>query len=112
MAKINIFKQISLLHKLLSLLSLSTPISRVVIFTLVLLFFTFLPYPLINKFPNLSLYQNLGIKTYSWGQTRALSLILHGQFLEAWEMNKLSYLILIVIIILLVKDVKKLLHNR
>jgi hypothetical protein len=111
MVKANISTQTNLIKRLISFIGLSSPKSRVIIFSSILVALYLLPYSILVNLPKMSLYQIFGIKTYSLGQTRAISLILHGQFLEAWEMNKLSYLILLMVIFIVTRDLKKILTN-
>lgn len=91
-------------NKTLDLVSLGSPQSRVIIFVGLLVFLAFIPYNILLMLPKISLYDNLGIPSYSIGQTRALSLILHGQIQNAWDMNKLAFLLLFVLITVVVKD--------
>lgn len=93
MVKGNIYNIAKLPKKLILLISLSTPLSRVVVFSAILLAFILTPTQDLRYWPIRSLYESLfNLKLYSWGITRSISMILHGEFSSAWELNKLSSL--------------------
>jgi hypothetical protein len=92
------------------IISLSTPRGRLLFF-IILTFFIFLtPYKYLS---GLSLWQRIG---WDWapsiGLTRAYHMLIHGNFMGAWHRNPLIYLIITIGLMILAKDVYKLLSGK
>ncbi|HLC91423.1 MAG TPA: DUF2752 domain-containing protein [Candidatus Saccharimonadales bacterium] len=99
-------KQTNKIKSLMSLISLTTPGSRLIVWAVLTMAIWIAPF---NYLRHLSLYEHLGWHSApSIGLTRAYWYVLHGQFSNAWNMNHLIYVILAVGIPLLVFDVYKL----
>lgn len=116
----------------LSLISFDTPQAIVISLSFILLILFILPYSKLSYLPPHSLYGDLIIPNfecpdsgilrncgfYSIGETRALSLLLHFRFKEAYRMNPLAFplffAMLAVLIINLIRVFKKfsLLHAK
>jgi len=97
------------LLRLIDLISLTTPQSRVLVFSLVILILSVLPTDQLYLLPIRSIYQTfLGWQPYSSGMTRSISYILHGHFDLAWQMNSLGFLVFGVAGVIYLKDVYKL----
>ncbi len=110
---VNTFNHKKALYIFISLVSLNTPLSRSIIFSSGLAILALLPTSKLGFLPLRSVYESLfHWKLYSYGLTRSLSMILHGEFLAAWELNKLAYLVLIIVFILLINDIHGLYKNR
>lgn len=109
----NIYNIAKLPKKLILLIGLSTPLSRVIIFVAVLVAFIVTPTQDLKYWPIRSLYESLfNLKLYSWGMTRSISMILHGEFSSAWELNNLSYLVVGITLFLFIKDMGYLLKKK
>jgi len=91
-------------QKILYILSLSKPISRVIVFTSGLIILFILPTDKLHYLPIRSLYEQLGFTPYSSGITRATSRLLQGDFVGAWKFNHLVYIIIPLVLAILVKD--------
>ncbi|MBI2546238.1 DUF2752 domain-containing protein [Candidatus Woesearchaeota archaeon] len=101
----NIYKVKFILQKFLFLISLSKPLSRVIVFISGLIILFVIPTNKLNYLPVRSLYETiLDVKPYSSGITRAISSMLHGDIIGAWEYNPLAYLVMTVVIFILIKD--------
>lgn len=90
-------------------ISLDNPKSRLVCLGGGLGLLLLWPTQQLNWLPIRSVWESIfGIKPYSSGLTRSLSLIMHGQFELAWQMNPLGYVVIGIIGAILVKDSLKL----
>ena len=88
------------------ILSLSKPLSRVIVFSLGSILLFFMPTNKLNYLPVRSVYENVfNFKPYSSGITRAVSRLLHGDFSGAWDFNPLVYLVIPVALFILIKDI-------
>lgn len=93
---------------LIELISLSSPRSRLTFWFIITALILILPY---DFFANLSLWQKIGWEgAPSIGLTRSYWLILRGDFVGAWELNKLIYLVLVVGFIILASDTSKIIR--
>ncbi len=103
----NFYEKIKLgFKKFLFILGLSKPFSRVIIFSLGLIILFFLPTNKLHYLPIRSLYESIfNFKPYSSGITRAVSRLLHGDVIGAWNFNPLVYLVIPIILFILVKDI-------
>lgn len=110
----NSYKKIkSFLTNLFLVLSLSKPISRIIVFCSGLTILWFLPTDNLHYLPVRSIYESFfGFKPYSSGITRAVSRLLHGDSAGAWNFNPLVYLVIPIVLIILVKDVVYLIKTR
>jgi len=86
-------------------ISLDSPKSRLVCFGTGLLVLLVLPTQHLNWLPIRSVWETWwGVHPYSSGITRSLSMIIHGQFNAAWQMNPLGYAVLSLIGVMMLKD--------
>lgn len=58
-----------------------------------------------------SVWQHLGVESPSIGLTRAYRYILHGEFVQAWQQNKIIFIVVVVGSVVLAKDVIALVNN-
>lgn len=110
------------------LVSFRTPLSRVIIFSFIFLFFIFLPFDSIEGLPTKCIFKNVifpflfnghcpesglfkDCECPGCGMTRALSELIHGNFISAIEYNPLVILLVSVMLFLIIKDVIVLLRN-
>lgn len=101
----NTYTPTKLIKTFILIIGLSSPLSRIIVFTVGLVTLALLPTQNLKYLPIRSVYEDIfHIKLYSAGITRSVSMILHGDFFGAWQLNKLSYLIIITVLILLIKD--------
>jgi len=114
MAMENSYKRIKIFsQKLLYLLSLSKPFSRVIVFSSGLILLFLLPTDKLYYLPIRSIYETIfHFKPYSSGITRAVSTLLHGDLKGAWNFNPLVYLIILISIVILIKDLVYLIKTR
>lgn len=92
--------------RFMGLISLSTPRSRLGVWAILTTAIYIAPFAWLK---HLSLYGHLGWRgSPSIGLTRAYWFTLHGQFHNAWQMNSLIFLVLLVGIPLLISDALKL----
>ena len=97
----------------LFILSLSTPFSRVIMFSSGLILLALIPTDKLGYLPIKSLYETfLHIKPYSSGMTRAVSSILHGNFSQAYNFNPLAFLVLAIALFILIKDIIYLIRTK
>ena len=109
----NTYAPTKLLKTLILLIGLSSPLGRIIVFTTGLVTLALLPTQNLKYLPIRSIYEDiLHLRLYSFGTTRSISMILHGDFSGAWQLNKLSYLIILVVLILLVKDIYYLIRTK
>lgn len=92
----------------LNIIGLQTPEGRLLFFGLVSLFVFLAPY---EWLANLSIWQYLGIPMPSIGLTRAYHLLLHGDYVGAWDRNKLIFLVLAIGLPMLFRDLMKVWYN-
>lgn len=92
--------------------SLATPKSRVLIFSLAILVLAILPTNQLYLLPVRSVYETFGLHSFSTGIIRSVSYILHGEWVLAWQMNKLGYVVLVTAGVIYLKDVANLIQNR
>jgi len=90
-------------------IGLQTPAGRLVFFLLASAAIFLAPYDWLS---HLSLWQHLGIPSPSIGLTRAYHLLLHGDPIAAWQRNRLIYLVLLIGVPLLARDVILLIRSR
>lgn len=101
-----------ILYAGIDIISLTTPQSRIIVFISGLLLLWLLPTKDLPYLPVRSLFVLIFHKgIYSTGITRGVSFILHGKFYEAYVMNKLSFLVLGVVFVILIKDIAYLSQN-
>lgn len=68
-----------------------------------------LPFIYNNNCPTTGIFANC--ECPACGLTRGLSLFLHGQFKQAWQINKLTYPLFISMVIILGINIKKLIRH-
>lgn len=90
--------------KLISLISLQTPISRILVIASITTFLYIVRYQTLLSIPTISVYSRLNLPLPSIGLTRAYWFLIHGKYYSAWQMNKLIYLVALVIFIIIVID--------
>ena len=110
----NIYKKTKFfLNNLFLILSLSKPLSRIIVFCSGLMILWFLPTDKLYYLPVRSIYESLfNFKPYSSGITRAVSRLLHGDLIGAWNFNPLVYLIIPIVLFILIKDISYLIRTR
>ena len=102
-----------LIRAFINVVSLATPLSRVFIFFCGLTTLWLLPTDKLRYLPIRSVYETIfRFKPYSSGIMRGLSKLLHGDFYGAYTMNKLSYVVLAVLLALLAKDILSIIKTR
>ena len=108
------YKKIKLFfNRLFLILSLSKPLSRVIVFSFSLIILFFLPTNKLYYLPVRSIYESLfNFKSYSSGITRAVSRLLHGDTEGAWEFNPLVFLVIPIALFILIKDILYLIKNK
>lgn len=87
------------------MIGLQSARGRLLVFTLLSIAIFFVPYDWLT---HLSIWQALDIPSPSIGLTRAYHLLLHGDIDGAWQRNGLIFIILIVGVIILIKDIQAL----
>ncbi len=109
---------------ILNLISFNSPLAIIINLSLIIFILLIIPTYNLQYLPTCSLYNNFiipvlfnnscpsqGIFTncgfYSIGQTRALSNLLHGNFLLAYKFNKLVIILFIVILVVWIVNVIK-----
>ncbi len=113
MVTANFYKIRRVLQKFLYVISLSKPLSRVIVFSLGLIILFVLPTEKLHYLPIRSAYESLfNFKPYSSGITRAVSRLLHGDVTGAWEFNPLVYLVIPLALFILIKDVLYLIKTK
>src|SRR3989344_3976009 len=110
----NFYERIKIISKnFLFILSLSKPFSRVIVFSLGLITLFFLPTNKLHYLPVRSLYESIfNLQPYSSGITRAVSRLLHGDIIGAWNFNPLVYLVIPIALFILVKDILYLIKTK
>ena len=110
----NYYKKIKLFfNKFFLILSLSKPLSRVIIFSFSLIILFFFPTNKLHYLPVRSIYESLfNFKPYSSGITRAVSRLLHGDTTGAWEFNPLVFLVIPIALLILIKDILYLIKTK
>ena len=110
----NFYKKIKIVvQKFLFLISLSKPLSRIIIFTSGILILALIPTEKLHYLPVRSLYESfLHLKPYSSGITRAVSRLLHGDLVGAWKFNSLAYLLVPILSFILIKDITYIIRTR
>jgi hypothetical protein len=98
-------------HKILDFLSLKKPAYRLTFFGLITIAVALVPYSFLEK-AHLSLYERAGIPAPSIGLTRAYWKFIHGDFVGAWQRNKLIYLVLCIVVSLIARDIYSLLRHK
>ena len=93
---------------LFEILGLQTPRGRLIFFAAASIIIFVTPYSWLAQ---LSLWQRIGIEAPSVGLTRAFWHVLHFEWLAAWHRNPLIYLVLLVGIPLLARDVFKIVRK-
>jgi len=94
---------------IVEIVTLSTAKGRLLFFVLATLIVYFVPYSWLN---NLSLWQRLGWDSApSIGLTRSYYLLIHGNPIGAWHRNSLIYIVLVVWLVIMVKDIAELMRN-
>ena len=114
MVTVNFYRKVRLiLQKFLYVISLSKPLSRIIVFSLGLIILFILPTDKLHYLPIRSVYESLfNFKPYSSGITRAVSRLLHGDIIGAWEFNPLVYLIMPITLFILIRDILYLIRTR
>lgn len=90
---------------LLNTIGLQTPIARLAVIAIGTLGLYIISYSTLLGLPTISVYSRLQIPSPSIGLTRAYWYLIHGQFANAWRMNKLIYIVALVLVGLVTKDV-------
>lgn len=98
--------------KLISLISLQTPVSRILVIVSITIFLFVIQYQTLLSLPTISVYSRLNFPLPSIGLTRAYWYLLHGQFNAAWEMNRLVYVVAVAIIGVLTVDVLSIIRSK
>lgn len=94
---------------IVEIVTLSTAKGRLLFFALTTLIVFFVPYSWLN---NLSLWQRLGWHSApSIGLTRSYHLIIHGDPVAAWHRNPLIYLVLLIWLAIMTKDLVEIMRN-
>lgn len=102
----NIFNLKIIIRNIINIIGLTTPFNRLLVFIGGIVILWILPFDRLQYLPIRSVYETLfHVKPYSSGIMRGLSKLLHGDFYGAYEMNKLSYLVLLVVLFLIIKDI-------
>ena len=102
------FKFKKLRSFLFDLLSFNTPQAKVINFTLIFLIAASVPTDRLNYLPVRSIYKEVfHIEPYSVGLTRAMSRLLHGDLVGAWNFNKLAFPVFLVMLFLLITNLIK-----
>jgi hypothetical protein len=90
------------------LISFNTPRAIVFNLGLILIILAIIPTDKLHYLPIRSVYENIFRFTpYSSGMTRALSSLLHGDISSAWNYNKLVFVVLATIIILIITNINR-----
>jgi len=126
-------KLITFLHNLFSflldLLSFGTPLAIITNFIIILSFCFFIPINSLETFPIKCVFKHhilpfifqgncptsglfAGCNCLGCGMTHSVHYILHGDFYLAWNTNKLSFVVMLGIIILISINLKKLHSNN
>jgi hypothetical protein len=87
---------------LTEVVGLQTARGRVLFFGFASFWIFLLP---ISVLKNFSIWQKLGIDSPSIGLTRAYHYVLHGDLVKAWEQNGLIFIILLIGVPIIIKDV-------
>lgn len=90
------------INLLLETIGLQTARGRVLFFGLVSFCVFLLP---ITVLKNFSIWQKVGVDSPSIGLTRAYHYVLHGDFSKAWEQNGLIFIVLLIGVPIIAKDV-------
>ena len=70
--------------------------------------FTFISWEQLNKLPSICIFKNIfGIECLGCGTIRALWLIIHFKFIEAFKINWLIYAYINIFILLVIKQIKR-----
>lgn len=93
------------------LIGLQTPPARLAVFSSITLFLVVIPYHTLLSIPTVSVFARVGIHSPSIGLTRAYWYVLHGQFQNAWQMNKLIFLVVPIVLALVVRDLLMLIRK-
>lgn len=100
-------------HKFIEFISLSNPLYRIILFVSVLLILTVLPLESLESSPNLSPCKFfLGDHCPSEGLTRGVSSLLKLNLPLSLGYNLLSPVVLLLMVILIILDIKKLLKKH
>lgn len=97
---------------LLNVIGLQTPVSRLTLISVITLCIYEISYQKLISLPALSLYSRLHIMSPSIGLTRAYWYLIHGQWSEAYNMNRLIYVVAVVIISILAVDSYKIVKSK
>lgn len=114
-----------LLYFLLDLLSFGTPLAIIINFIIILSFAFLIPINSLENFPIKCIFKHYILpfifkgncptsglfaecKCLGCGMTHSFHYILHGDFLLAWNTNKLSFLVMLGIIVLIFINLNKL----
>lgn len=93
---------------ILDILSFGTPQAIVINLSSIMIILAVIPVDKLNYLPIRSVYESVfHLHLYSSGQTRAISSLLHGDILDAWQFNKLVYLLFAVMLMLIVINLSK-----
>ncbi len=88
---------------LFDLLSFNTSQARVINFLLIFLVAFLVPTNKLQYLPVRSIWKEVfNVEPYSVGLTRAMSRLFHGDFIGAWNFNKLAYPVLAVMLFLFI----------
>lgn len=113
METVNILSLKVLFRKIASIFGLATPESRLLVFSVALLILLILPTDKLYLLPIRSIYENFfGFETYSSGMTRSVSKILHGDLSGAYSTNKLAFLVLVLVSLMIIQDTIRLLKSN
>lgn len=97
--------KVNLKTHFLNTVGLQTPIARLGVIGIGTLGLYVISYSALLKLPTLSVFSRLQIPSPSIGLTRAYWYLIHGQFANAWRMNKLIYIVAVVLVVLVTKDI-------
>lgn len=92
----------------LNIISFGSPKSRIFIFSSIFSFLILLPTKFLEKGPTICVFKLvLNKECPACGMTRAMSRLLHLDFIGAWNFNKLVFIVFGLMIFLLIKDIIK-----
>lgn len=93
---------------LLDIISFNSPQAKVFNFTLIFIIAATVPTNKLKYLPIRSIYESVfHIQLYSSGMTRAMSRLFHGDFVGAWEFNKLVFPVFLTMLILNIINIVK-----
>lgn len=93
---------------LLDIISFNSPQAKVFNLTSIFIIAATVPTDKLKYLPIRSIYESVfHIQLYSSGMTRAMSRLFHGDFIGAWEFNKLVFPVFLTMLILNIINIVK-----